>query len=125
MRYADRTMRLRGELAERFQQEISAFYLHGTGPDAERPGSRTPALIHERDFGLEALPLRHRLPLLLVEAEGFSHDAAARVLMIPRWVFDARLVHARRALRALKRPRATAAGRRGAERSVRGWREGA
>ena len=107
-RYASAIMRLCGELAARYQDEISTFYLYGPGLHADdrapsgpvaAPVSRIRREIASR---LEALPLHHRLPLLLVDFEGFSCDTAARVLSIPRWVLGARLAKARRAFSYLE-----------------------
>src|SRR5579872_5846249 len=111
-------MGLCGELAARYQHEISAFYLYGYGTGAHarhrrlsgpRLGPHDSALPHEFARALAALPLRHRLPLLLVDFEGFSCDTAARVLSIPRWVLGARLAKARWAFSYLKPFRTRAA----------------
>ncbi|HLJ59716.1 MAG TPA: hypothetical protein VKZ50_08290 [bacterium] len=99
----------------RYQDEISAFYLHGSGLHADDRAQSGPEAVpvrrirHEVASRLETLPLRHRLPLLLVDFEGFSCDTAARILSIPRWVLGARLAKARWAFSYLKPFRTRAA----------------
>ena len=58
----------------------------------------------ELEAALAALPVDMRAAVLLVDAEGLTYDAAARVLGVPRGTVAARLSRARARLRRVLRP---------------------
>jgi len=77
-------------------------------PEAEPPppvdGPRVPlpaASAKRRIAGLRALPPEERVPLVLIDAEGFTLDAAARILQKPPTVVASDLARARGRWRAL------------------------
>lgn len=51
------------------------------------------------NHGLEALPERQRIALVLFDAEGYSHREIAEVLKVPEGTVRSYVFHARRALR--------------------------
>jgi RNA polymerase sigma-70 factor, ECF subfamily len=62
-----------------------------------KPSTPPPVIVH----GLAELPFNEKASLLLVALEGFSYDAAAAVLGVPRAVLLAQLRRARTALSPL------------------------
>ncbi len=102
-------MRLWGALIAWLKQKIETLYLRGAetratnrGMSGPRKVPRTSTVPDEYASALEALPLHHRFPLLLVDSGGLSRSTAARVLSIPRSVLSARLAKALGAPRYLE-----------------------
>lgn len=70
------------------------------GPSPELSTDR--ALLRERlDVALRTLPERHRIAVVMHDAEGFGHAEIAGMLGVPEGTIRSDVFHARRALRAV------------------------